>query len=160
MVLGLRNRLALFLVATLAIVQGLTMITLYQVARSSLIATGKQQLSQSAAAFDHHLDTLTAHLAEDGKIMSLDYALRQAVASGDTGTAISALRNFGHRVGASRMMLIQLDGTIAADTLHPDRTGHLGAFPFPRLIQNVSRQSLAPGTAIVDGIPYLFGPGL
>lgn len=156
MVLGLRNRLALFLVATLVIVQGLTMVTLYAVARGSLIDAGKQQLAQSARAFSHHMDTLSAHMAQDIKVMSLDYTVRQAVGRGDMRTALTTLRDFGQRVDASRVMLLHLDGTIAADTSdrHTAASGTPRVFPLPGLIERAKVSGLASGTAIMDGTPY------
>nr|WP_246463327.1 EAL domain-containing protein [Nitrospirillum iridis] len=130
------------------------MVTLYRVARSALIDTGKQQLVASAQSFTRHLEALAGHLAEDAKVMSLDYALRQSIAVHDSGTAISALRNFGRRVGATRMLLIDLDGTIAADTAHPrDLTG-LGRFTFPDLLPLAGETGRAAASGVVDGTPY------
>lgn len=154
MALGFRNRLVLFLVASLAVVQLGTMVILYSVARSALIDTGKQQLVTSAQSFSRHLDTLAGHLAEDAKIMSLDYALRQSIAVHDSGTAISALRNFGRRVGASRMLLIDLDGTIAADTARPRELTGLGRFAFPDLLPLAGESGRAAASGVVDGVPY------
>lgn len=154
MALGFRNRLVLFLVASLAVVQLGTMVILYGVARSALIDTGKQQLVTSAQSFSRHLDTLAGHLAEDAKIMSLDYALRQSIAAHDSGTAISALRNFGRRVGASRMLLIDLDGTIAADTARPRELTGLGRFAFPDLLPLAGESGRAAASGVVDGVPY------
>ncbi|WP_145751311.1 putative bifunctional diguanylate cyclase/phosphodiesterase [Nitrospirillum amazonense] len=144
----------LFLVASLAVVQLGTMVILYGVARSALIDTGKQQLVTSAQSFSRHLDTLAGHLAEDAKIMSLDYALRQSIAAHDSGTAISALRNFGRRVGASRMLLIDLDGTIAADTARPRELTGLGRFAFPDLLPLAGESGRAAASGVVDGVPY------
>ncbi|MDE1148562.1 MAG: EAL domain-containing protein [Azospirillaceae bacterium] len=154
MALGFRNRLALFLVATLAVVQLGTMSILYGVARSAMIDAGKQQLVISAASFTRHLGTLSDHLGEDARVMSLDYALRQSVATHDSGTAISALRNFGRRVGASRMLLINLDGTIAADTAHPRELTGLGRFAFPDLLPQAVDNGRAAAAGVIDGTPY------
>ena len=51
-------------------------------------------------------------VGKDVEILSLDYALRKAVAEDDLGTALSALRNHGNRVGATRMSIVALDGSI------------------------------------------------
>src|SRR5581483_8719576 len=112
-----RNRLALFLIATLAIVQALTAISVYGFTRRALIAEGKSQLARSAEVFVRQLGGLSDQTAERVRILALDYALRVAIAERDQQTVLSALRNHGRRAGATRMMLVDLDGEIEADTL-------------------------------------------
>jgi len=75
--------------------------------------------------------------AERVRILALDYALRVAIAERDQQTVESVLRNHGRRVGAARMRVANLDGTIVADTLEgasPDR-----AFPYPELFEGGDR---------------------
>jgi HAMP domain-containing protein len=111
-----RNRLVLFLIATLAIVQALTAVAVYGFTRRALIVEGKGQLTQSAGVFLRQLDSMADQAAERVRILALDYALRSAIAERDRQTVVSALRNHGHRAGASRMQLVELDGAISADT--------------------------------------------
>ncbi|MEJ0070055.1 MAG: EAL domain-containing protein [Pseudomonadota bacterium] len=136
-----RNRLALFLVATLAIVQALTAVSVYGFTRRALITEGKTQLAQSADVFVRLLDNMSDQAAERVRILALDYALRVAIAERDRQTVLSALRNHGHRVGATRMMLVDLDGTVAADTLEgapPEQS-----FPYPELLETATGGSAA-----------------
>lgn len=142
-----RNRLVLFLVATLAIVQALTALSVYGFTRRALIAEGKSQLARSADVFVRQLANMSDQAAERVRILALDYALRVAIAERDQQTLLSALRNHGRRAGASRMMLVDLDGTIAADTAEPARTDQ--SFPFPDLLEDASQGS-ATGIAVFD----------
>ncbi|MBI3514438.1 MAG: EAL domain-containing protein [Proteobacteria bacterium] len=112
-----RSRLVLFLIAVLAIVQALTALSVYGFTRRALIAEGKEQLAKSATVFVRQLASVSEHATERVRILALDYALRVAIAERDRQTVLSALRNHGRRAGAARMMLVELDGTIAADTL-------------------------------------------
>jgi diguanylate cyclase (GGDEF)-like protein len=128
-VLGFRTRLALFFVATLILVQGLTAILAYDVARRQLVREGGHQLSANAGAFVAQMNDLSASVANGVQIMSLDYGLRSAIGARDKETILSVLRNHGRRVGASRMQLLDLDGTIQADTVDGAEGGRPFAFP-------------------------------
>ncbi|HYE50222.1 MAG TPA: EAL domain-containing protein [Azospirillaceae bacterium] len=152
MSLGFRNRLALFLVATLAVVQLLTGATVYSFTRQALIRQGQAELVQSADQFDRQLETLSQRLAEGGKILSLDYALRQAVAGKEHATVLSALRNFGRRIGAARMLLVNLQGGIEIDTERPrDGGGEAGAFAYPALLDAAAADGKAAAVGVLDG---------
>ena len=114
--MNFRNRLALFLIATLIVVQALTAVFTFGTIRNSLVESGKKQLSTATTALMKQLDVLGDRVGDDVEVLSLDYALRKAVAEHDPATALSALRNDGNRIGATRMMLLELDGAVSADT--------------------------------------------
>jgi diguanylate cyclase (GGDEF)-like protein len=111
-----RARLASFLVASLAILQLLTALLVYEVTRSQIIGEGERQLTLAGATFSRQLNDVSARVANDVQVLTLDFALRSAIAQRDRNTVVSALRNHGRRIGATRMLLIGLDGNIQADT--------------------------------------------
>jgi len=115
--MGFRFRLASFFVAMLVTVQALTAVLVYGVTRQQLIGEGQRQLSAAATAFARKLDDLSESVAANVQVLALDFALRSAIAQRDQATVLSALRNHGRRVGATRMMLVGVDGRIQADTL-------------------------------------------
>jgi len=123
-----RVRLASFLVATLALLQIVTALLVYEVTRRQLIAQGEQELAAAGRAFAHQLDDVSVRVADNVQVLTLDFALRSAIAQRDRDTVISALRNHGKRVGATRMLLIALDGSIEADT--SSASPQLQRFPF------------------------------
>jgi len=147
-VLGFRTRLALFFVATLILVQGLTAVLAYDVARRQLVKEGGHQLSANAGAFVAQMNDLSASVANGVQIMSLDYGLRSAIGARDKETILSVLRNHGRRVGASRMQLLDLDGTIQADTV--DASAGSRPFAFPDLLGQAFNERTA-AVAVVDG---------
>ena len=122
--MGFRHRLALFLVVTLAAVQVLTALVADSYLRHSLVEKAKVELGAATGVFLRQLGVLSERVADDVQVLSFDYALRQAIAQRDYATEFSALRNHGHRVGATRMMLVGLDGTISADTGAPGVSGN------------------------------------
>lgn len=142
--MGFRFRLASFFVATLIVVQGLTALLVYQVTRQELIEEGQRQLDVAARAFDRQLDDISRRVAGSVQVLALDFALRSAIAQRDQATVLSALRNHGGRVGATRMLLVGVDGRIEADT-----AGRLGAgarFPYADLVAGALEE---PASAIV-----------
>jgi diguanylate cyclase (GGDEF)-like protein len=145
---GFRTRLALFFVATLILVQGLTAVLAYDVARRQLVEEGGRQLSANAGAFVAQMNDLSASVANGVQIMSLDYGLRSAIGARDKETILSVLRNHGRRVGASRMQLLDLDGTIQADTV--DNAGGGRRFAFPDLLAHAFTERAA-AVAVIDG---------
>jgi len=128
--MGFRLRLALLFVATLVAVQVLTALLVYGVARRALIAEGERQLETGAVAVARQLDDISTRVADNVQVLSLDFALRTAIAQNDQDTVLSALRNHGRRIGAERMLLLGLDGAVRSDTSSPASGG---TFPFPDL---------------------------
>src|SRR5580658_5331981 len=142
--MSLRNRLALFLIVTLIAVQASTAIFAYAYLRHDLIERGKAELTRAMGVFQRQLDFLSERVTDGVEVLSLDYALRSAIARSDQGTELSALRNHGNRIGATRMMLVGLDGTVSVDTaapVHPNER-----FPFANLLSSVSNEGTALAT--------------
>ncbi|MGY4514533.1 EAL domain-containing protein [Lysobacter sp. HA18] len=139
-----RTRLALFLVAILIVVQALTAGLVYGVTRHALIDEGRRQLDVAAGAFARQLDDLSARVASSVQVLSLDFALRSAIAQRDRDTVLSALRNHGRRVGATQMLLVGLDGRVEADTAGRFPEG--APFPYADLVERAPQQ---PASAVV-----------
>ena len=150
--MSFRHRLALFLVVTLIAVQALTALFAYGIIRGNLVEQGKRQLTATASVFMRQLDVLSERVSDGVEVLSLDYALRKAVAEDDKETALSALRNHGNRVGATRMMLVSLDGNITADTASDSDAGT--TFPFADLIATVADRDKGTALAVLDGGIY------
>src|SRR6202163_1091692 len=150
--MSFRKRLALFLIATLMGVQALTALFTYDIIRSNLVEQGKRQLAATASVFMRQLNVLSERVSDDVEVLSLDYALRKAVAEQDRGTMLSALRNHGNRVGATRMMLVGLDGNITTDTTKEDVVGT--AFPFTDLLEMANANNQGTSLAVLDGSIY------
>jgi len=139
-----RSRLAWFFVAALVAMQALTAVLVYGVTRHELIGEGQRQLDVAARAFARQLDDLSERVAASVQVLSLDFALRSAIAQRDRDTVLSALSNHGRRVGATQMLLVGLDGNVEADT-----AGHfaVGArFPYADLADRALQK---PAAAVV-----------
>lgn len=137
-----RTRLVLFLVSSLAVLQILTALLVYEVTRRQIIGEGGRQLTLAAAAFSRQLDDISARVADNVQVLTLDFALRSAIAQRDRDTVLSALRNHGRRIGATRMLLVGLQGEVQADTLDEK----LRKFPFTDLLDTALEH---PAAAVV-----------
>jgi diguanylate cyclase (GGDEF)-like protein len=141
--MSFRFRLASLFVAALFLVQGVTAVLVYRVTRHELVAEGQRQLDVAARAFSAQLDDISRRVASSVQVLALDFALRSAIAQHDQPTVLSALGNHGRRVGATRMLLVDVEGNVQVDT-----AGRLPAgakFPFASL---VSRAAAQPASAI------------
>jgi signal transduction histidine kinase len=150
--MSFRYRLALFLVVTLAAVQLLTAFVAYGYLRHSLVEKAKSELTAATGVFLRQLSVMSEQVADDVEVLSLDYALRQAIAQHDHDTELSVLRNHGRRVGATRMMLVGLDGTISADTGAPRVSGK--AFTYSDLLDDASASGERTALATLGGKVY------
>ena len=142
--MSFRSRLAWFLVATLVAMQALTAVLVYGVTRHELIGEGQRQLDVAARAFARQLDDLSERVAGSVQVLSLDFALRSAIAQRDRDTVLSALSNHGRRVGATQMLLVGLDDRVEADTAGRFADG--APFPYADL---ADRALQTPTAAVV-----------
>ncbi|HSM95527.1 MAG TPA: ATP-binding protein [Rhizomicrobium sp.] len=149
--MSFRQRLVLFLVVTLVSVQALTAFLAYASLRHDLVERGKRELASSMGVFTRQLDFLSERVSDDVHVLSLDFALRSAIAQHDYGTELSALRNHGHRIGATRMMIVGLDGRTTADTSGAD-SGLV--FPYSGLLQQAAIDDKATALATMSGQIY------
>jgi diguanylate cyclase (GGDEF)-like protein len=121
------TKLALFLAATLVVIQVATGLAIYSSIRNTLVDEGKMSLATARDQFIRQLDETERQVADGVKVLTLDFALRQSIAVHDDATVASALRNHGQRVGATRLWLIETDGTVGADSGIPEGASPEGA---------------------------------
>lgn len=144
------TKLALFLIAALITVQSATGFATYGLIRRTLINQGEEQLAAAAGNFTSQLDAIARQMAAGVTILTLDYALRQAIAEHDHNTVVSALRNHGRRVGALRMLLVETDGTVSADTRDAADPAP-EPFAFPALLDQATEDGRVATVAVMNG---------
>jgi signal transduction histidine kinase len=149
--MSFRHRLALFLVVTLVAVQTLTAFVAYSYLRHDLVERGKRELTAAMGVITRQLDFLSDRVTDDVHVLSLDYALRSAIAQRDYGTELSALRNHGRRIGAARMLIVDLDARTSVDTggEAPGKT-----FPYPELLQRAAGSNRGTALGTINGQVY------
>jgi diguanylate cyclase (GGDEF)-like protein len=106
------------------------------------------ELARGARVFDRLKEQDTERLVQSVRLLSSEYAFREAAATGDGGTIASALSNHGTRIDADLMMLVGLDGRVIADT-NGDHRGK--SFPYPYLLADAARSQRSSTITIVGG---------
>jgi diguanylate cyclase (GGDEF)-like protein len=140
---SLHTRIVIFFTLLLGVVQ---LIAFYVINTASQEIAKKQNI-QSLKTGEMVFQQLSAQnrqrLIDTANLLSADFGFRKAVATNDSGTVLSVLNNHGARIKADMMMLVSLDNTVLADTLHP--TEHPKQSPMANLIQ--SAEKVADGSS-------------
>lgn len=154
MTLSFRTRLILFILLLLSLIQVLDLLSVWQSTRRAVIADSSVRLDYARNAFDEYIADLTDRLAEDARIATLDFSIREALALGDLPTRASVTRNIARRVEADRALLIDLDGTLLVDTAR-GMDGVAGErFPFPALVTASARTDRGAAIVVLDDTIY------
>ena len=85
-------------------------------------------------------------------MLAAEFAFREAIATGDNGTVVSALENQGARINASAVLYVDLKGSVIADTLHPGSRPH--PFPLMPLIEQARQDGGATAIGLLDHRAY------
>jgi diguanylate cyclase (GGDEF)-like protein len=148
----LGTRIVVFFVALLVLVQGLAAFLVIQTNSGIARETIEHALEQGEKVFQRLFTQNQARLEQGAAILSADFAFRQAIATNDTATILSAFRNHGARVGASVMMLVSLDNVVRADTQETSRIGK--NFPFTDLVRQAGASGKASSIVLLDSHLY------
>jgi diguanylate cyclase (GGDEF)-like protein len=102
-----------------------------------------EELQTGERVFHRLIDQNALQLTRSARLMSADFAFREALATGDRETIVSALSNHGGRINAQVMMLIGLNRKVIADTTMPTHVGE--TFAFTQSIGKASVMTLIDG---------------
>ena len=114
--------------------------------------TLRDELRVGARVFKRLLEQNSQQLVEATSVLTYDFGFREAVATRDRDTILSALRNHAARIKASGMAVIGLDGRIVADTLDESSSGK--PYPYPDLVERARQSGRTSGVRIIDGKPF------
>src|SRR5258706_4012607 len=108
----IRTRLAVLYAALFALALGLVAIALYIVIATTSESQVRDELVASSTVFDRLLELRTRELGNAAGLLSRDFGFRAAVATGDPGTALSALDNLKARLGLRTAFIVGVDGHV------------------------------------------------
>jgi diguanylate cyclase (GGDEF)-like protein len=152
MFLRLRTRIIVFFVALLALVQIVAFVFVNAANSTNARQKIDGELQVGERIFARLLEQNRERLSQTARVMAADYGLREAIASNDVDTVISALRNHGGRINANMMVLVSLDRNVVADTFALDTQPH--QFEFPMLIDRAAQQGSASSIELINGHAY------
>ena len=144
----LQTRIIALFVVLMVVVQLGGVVLINTVGVSAARATIGAELTRGARVFDRLKEQDSERLVQGARMLSSDYAFREAIATGDGGTIASVMWNHGKRMDADIMMLVGLDGRVVAD-VEQDHTGK--PFPFPRMLEDAAKAQRATEITVVRG---------
>jgi diguanylate cyclase (GGDEF)-like protein len=112
--LSLRTRIAVTFLVLLAAVLAAALSAVSAANRSNAEREVRRQLAVGSQVFLRLLESDRRQLTTAAQAVADDYGFREAVATGDTDTASSALENSAARIGASMAILASMDGRVIA----------------------------------------------
>ena len=149
---GLQTRMVVAFVALLCTLQ-LASVAIVRVAGTTATEDHlAQELVTGERVFNRVLEENASQLAQGARILSSDFAFREAVATNDRATITSALANHGARIRADLMLLVGLDRRVVADTLSTTMAGH--TFSMADLLGVAEARGHASAMARIDGAIY------
>lgn len=143
----------------LALVLGLVTVTLVATvgavvvkARQAARERAAEQLRAGAEVAREVLRFRGAQLNGAVRVLAADFGFREAVASGDTPTILSAIENHGSRIGAGLVVIMDVDGNVTTSTV-PGLTADARA-GFAEMLRRRPASRDSPAIRIVAGRPY------
>jgi diguanylate cyclase (GGDEF)-like protein len=146
---SLRARMVVFLIALLGIVQITAFALVNNANYDAASAKLDEELAVGEKVFARELEQNAENFTQTAGVVAADFAFREAVASGDIATLVSALSNHGARIKAAAMLYVDLDGTVVADTLRSGTPSR--PFEFRKLIDRPRGDGQPATIGIVDG---------
>lgn len=147
-----QTKLLFLLLTVLVLLQAATMISVHFAGRRALRNTLTEELRVGRRVFDQILQSRAHQLSDSLRLLALDFAFRDAIASGDAPTIASALENHGQRISADFVVLMSLDGKVTADTLGGRLAGK--PFPVPAVLRTAEERGEATATVSFFGRPF------
>jgi len=98
------------------------------------------------------LDQEGRDMMEVTRVTLADYALREAIVSGDKETIISAFENHAERINSAGMFKINLNGFIDTNTFNPNLDGK--PFVFNDILTAAEKDGKAGGIRVFEGKVY------
>ncbi len=149
-----RSRVLTFVLGLLVLVQASVFLAVTTAQERNARLHIDETLELTAAAFETELDVRERILLDKARLLSGDFAFKEACATGEHGTLLSAVENHRDRADASVMMVVSMDGDVQADTLHPDQYGT--PFAHPAFLDAAMDDDRGEATSIefIDGEPH------
>ncbi len=148
----LQDRIVVFFVVLLMAVQLVSFLFIRYAIAHTAENTMREELRVGSRVFRRFLELNSSQLVEATSVLTYDFGFREAIATRDRATILSALRNHAARIKASGMSVIDLEGIVVADTIQEPNAGK--PYPFADLIGRAAELGRTAGVRVVDGHTY------
>jgi len=147
-----RSRILLLIIGLIVLVQAATVTAVLLVTLRDSEARARDELHSTGSVVVQALNSRGAELASAVQILATDFGFREAAASQDRPTILSALDNHGARIKSNLALLLSLDGQVIAST-QSAMTGH-GSDIFSQLVHSAGERSTELTYAVIGGRSY------
>jgi len=140
----------LLTIVPLAIAQLVTLFAVMNTVESDVEDRARASLVTGGLVVNEFLASRGEQLRTSVAVLSADFGLKEATATGDENTIRSVLENHGRRVRADMAMLVDLDGNTVASTLD------IASRRLPsvtRLLRELGDRGVE-STAVIDNVAY------
>jgi diguanylate cyclase (GGDEF)-like protein len=131
-VTSLQRRIVVVFVGLLVLVMGLMLALVHTSSELIVSSEAKRELAFGAKVFNRLLEQNQRQLETAARVLSGDFAFREAIATQDQPTVRSVIGNHARRIHAQVMMVADTDGNMIASTQRETMPGD--GFPFPALL--------------------------
>jgi diguanylate cyclase (GGDEF)-like protein len=149
---SLQTRIVVLFLLLFLVVQGVGFSFIVKSISDNSRAQLREELLVGERIFAQQLAQNGQRLIQAGNILAADFGFRGAVATNDSETIVSALRNHGNRIQANLTMFADLDGKVLASSIPTFAAG--SKFPFPAMIKAAEQEGSATSIVQFSGVPY------
>jgi hypothetical protein len=150
-----QTRIVVSFLALITLVQVGAFIAVNSAITRSARAHVNAQLATAAKVLTQVIDARNRSLVQGARILSEDFLFKQVVALNDRATLVSAMDSHRRRIGADLMMVVSLENTLIADTLHREKRADYAALVgFPHLGTTAAERGEAATFAVIDDHLY------
>jgi len=111
-----RKRLLVLIIGLVIVTQTVTLIAVLMSMRRTVETRAAEQLRSGGTLAEHLIRYRAGQLANGVAVLAADFGFREAVASGDSPTILSAARNNAQRIGADMVLLLDTRGRVLVST--------------------------------------------
>ncbi len=147
----LRFRVTILFTSLLAVVLAVSFFMVSVANLDIFEEQAEQELETGQRVFNRLLEQNSKLLIQATQVLVGDFAFREALATADGPTMLSALQNHANRLGAELVLLSDLQGAVPADNLGVARDG---VYPFPDLMEAARKDGVASAIKVVKGQAY------
>jgi len=148
-----RNRLLVLIIGLVVVTQSVTLIAVLARVEQTVEGRAAGELGAGGAFIEQMIRFRASQLASGVSVLASDFGFREAMASGDPGTQLSAANNHLRRIGADLMLLLDNHGALLTST-QPVDAGTASALS--QLLAAADMAVDRPHVMAIGGRPYQF----
>ncbi|TLY61554.1 MAG: EAL domain-containing protein [Gammaproteobacteria bacterium] len=149
-----RKRLLVLIIGLVVVTQTVTLTAVLASTAHNVEARAAEHLRSGGSFVEQLIRFRAGELANGVAVLAADFGFREAVASGDAPTIMSAARNNAQRIGADMLLLLDTRGRVLASTA-PETSAAAGA-SLDSLLQDIHGPRDQPNFMVFGRRSYQF----